>query len=84
MALFVFVIWLSLSCLWRDCLAYRPVIVMHGVFASNADMSGFVDMIKKAHPGTEVKIAPYNITMLYITTNYFIILLFNSLKTNTM
>lgn len=40
---------------------------MHGVFASNADMSSFVDMIEKAHPGTEVKISL--ITMLYIIYN---------------
>lgn len=66
MALLVF-IWLSLSCLWSKCLAYRPVIVMHGVFASNADMSSFVDMIEKAHPDTEVKISL--ITMLYIIYN---------------
>ena len=33
---------------------YKPVVVMHGIFSSNKDMEDLVDLIKTAHPGTEV------------------------------
>ena len=50
----VLLVVLSLSLTIENGLAYRPVIVMHGIFASNTDMTGFVDMIKTAYPGIEV------------------------------
>ena len=34
--------------------AYRPVIVLHGIFASQDSMAGFVQFIQTAHPGTQV------------------------------
>ena len=48
-----FLIALSLS-LIEKTLAYRPVIVLHGIFASNNNMNSFVDKIKDAYPGIEV------------------------------
>ena len=35
-------------------LAYRPVIVLHGIFASDSNMDSFVNKIKDAYPGIEV------------------------------
>ena len=39
---------------FKEAVSYRPVIVMHGVLAGPSDMDSFVDMIKTAHPGTQV------------------------------
>lgn len=34
--------------------SYRPVILMHGIFASYHDMDGLTSMISEAHPGTNI------------------------------
>ena len=34
--------------------AYRPVVVMHGVFSSYRDMDALVGMIAKARPGINI------------------------------
>ena len=33
---------------------YRPVIIMHGIFASEKSMDDLVSMIRSAHPGTDI------------------------------
>ena len=38
----------------RVVCAYRPVVVLHGIFASQDSMAGFVQFIQTAHPGTQV------------------------------
>lgn len=35
-------------------ITYRPVVVLHGIVASDASMAGFVNYIQTAHPGTQV------------------------------
>lgn len=44
----------SLSSLVRASDAYRPVIVMHGIFSSYRDMDSLVKMITNARPGINV------------------------------
>ena len=50
----VLLVVLSLFLTIENGLAYRPVIVMHGIFASNSDMIRLVNMIKTAYPDIEV------------------------------
>ena len=55
---------LSLSLIIENGLAYRPVIIMHGIFASDSDMNTLVDMIKTAYPGIEVSTSVVSIACL--------------------
>lgn len=36
------------------CFAYRPVVLMHGVFSSNESISDLVSAINRSHPGTKL------------------------------
>ena len=60
----VLLVLLSLSLIIENCLTYRPVIIMHGIFASDSDMNTLVDMIKTAYPGIEVSTSVVSIACL--------------------
>ena len=62
--LIVLLVVLSLFLIIENGLAYRPVIIMHGIFASNSDMTGFANMIKTAYPGIEVSTSVVSIASL--------------------
>ena len=60
----VLLVVLSLSLIIENGLTYRPVIIMHGIFASDSDMNTLVDMIKTAYPGIEVSTSVVSIACL--------------------
>ena len=45
---------LSLCCLCYGGGAYRPVVLMHGIFDSAKSLSTLVQRIQEAHPGTPI------------------------------
>ena len=63
MSLFKVVLLLSLLSLPDLTFGYRPIVIFHGIFASYSSMDGLIDMIEKAHPGTQVMT---NITRIYM------------------
>ena len=52
--LFSLLVLLALSSLVCDSDAYRPVIVMHGIFSSFRDMDTLVSRIANARPGINI------------------------------
>ncbi len=54
------------------CNCYYHVVLMHGIFSSNASMTGLMDMITKAHPGTKVSCNQQSVYIVRFVTLHII------------
>ncbi|XP_026205795.1 lysosomal thioesterase PPT2b isoform X1 [Anabas testudineus] len=44
------------ACLWAAVVAYKPVIIVHGLFDSSGDFKNLQRFINESHPGTNVTV----------------------------
>ncbi|XP_061520320.1 lysosomal thioesterase PPT2 isoform X2 [Phycodurus eques] len=44
------------ACLWAAAVAYKPVIIVHGLFDSSGDFKNLQRFINESHPGTNVTV----------------------------